>query len=121
MPTIQYIGTFDDPNYWMGYTFIMSNGSKNVFCKIENDHKCCERWGVHTTSNLDDFIGAEYYSVNISDETTADGTRETMRMMDITISTNRGNILIHFYNEHNGYYSHDVFIQTEHGIKTISL
>jgi hypothetical protein len=36
LPTIQYIGTFDDANYWMGHKIIMSDSKKNITCKIEN-------------------------------------------------------------------------------------
>jgi hypothetical protein len=117
--TVESIETFDDPGYWMGYKIRMSDHTKNIICKIENAHNCCEKWGIYTTSTLDDFIGAEYYSVYVSKIHKKD--YEEMRMIVITITTNRGNITLHFYNEHNGYYSHDVFVESENGIKYIKL
>jgi hypothetical protein len=37
------------------------------------------------------------------------------------IGIDKGNIIIDFYNEHNGYYPHDVFIQTEDYMEYIPL
>lgn len=118
--TIEFIETFDNPHYWMGYKFTISDSTKNITCKIENSKKCCEKYGMHTKSNLNDFIGAEYHSVDISEERNL-GPCEEMSMVNIIIHTNRGDITINFYNEHNGYYSHDVFIQTYNGIINISI
>lgn len=117
--TIQRIESFDDPNYWLGHTFVMSDSTKNITCKIENSRNCCEKWGVYTESKLDDFIGAEYYSIDIRKVKT--DKYDEMKSIIITIDTNRGKITIHLYNEHNGYYEHDVFIQSERGIRTIRL
>jgi hypothetical protein len=44
-----------------------------------------------------------------------------MKIIEIIIDTNRGKMKIQFYNEHNGYYSHNVFIQTEHEVKNVYL
>ena len=44
-----------------------------------------------------------------------------MNILNIKISTSKGDIIIDFYNEHNGYYPHDVFIQTEDYMKYIPL
>ena len=116
---ITNIETFNDPSYWMGYRIIMSDATKNITGKIENTRNCCEKWGIHTKSNLNEFIGAEYYSIHICEQKRK--KYEEMRMVDITVTTNRGNITLHLYNEHNGYYLHDVFIQSENGIQIIKL
>ncbi len=119
LPIIINIETFDYPEYWMGYRIIMSDTRKNITCKIENARNCCEKWGIHTKSNLNEFIGAEYYSINICKKNRKN--YEEMCMVDIIVTTNRGTITLQLYNEHNGYYSHDVFIQSEKGIKNIKL
>jgi hypothetical protein len=109
---IMNIETFDDPSRWMGYKIIMSDKKKNITCKIENSQYCCENWGIHTISNLNEFIGAEYYSIDVVEKGKTD-ENENMMILDVIITTNRGNITLCFYNEHNGYYPHDVFIQSE--------
>jgi hypothetical protein len=120
MPSfIKSIETFDNPDYWVGHKFIMSDSSMDITCKMENSHKCCEKWGVYTESNLNEFIGAEYYSLDVVEKNT--DKYDYMYMVTLTINTSKGKIIIYFYNEHNGYYSHDVFIQSNSCIKTISL
>ena len=97
----------------------MSDHTKNIICKISNSANCCERFGVYTKCNLSDFIGADYQSVMV--ETKNPNEYEYMRIVEITINTDRGAILIQLYNEHNGYYEHDFFTQTEHGTRIESL
>ena len=117
--TIESIETFDDPGRWMGYTFVMSDPRKNITCKIENQHHCCEKWGTYTACNLNDFIGAQYYGVYVSK--IKKKKHEEMKMLDVKITTNRGSIKFHVYNEHNGYYAHDVFIQSDKGSRMFAL
>jgi len=115
---IQSIETFEDPGHWMGYKIIMSDSDKNIAFKIENASNCCEKWGMYTKNNLNEFIGAEYYSVAIGKPKIAD---DEMSIIKIKINTNKGNITLQLYNQHNGYYPHDVFIQSEKGISNIRL
>jgi hypothetical protein len=42
-------------------------------------------------------------------------------IIEMHILTNRGIITLQLYNEHNGYYQHDFFTQSEHGTKIESL
>jgi len=118
---IQKITTLNNNGHWLGYKIKMNNSSKNIICKIENNQQCCERFGVYTMNELNNFIGAEYHSVDIGNVVFNDGDYDNMAIIEIFINTNRGKICIQFYNEHNGYYSHDVFIQTEDGIKNVYL
>jgi hypothetical protein len=62
---IQEIEILDSEHIWMGYVFKMSDSSKDIVCKISNTKNCCERFGIHTSCKLKDFVGAEYISVNI--------------------------------------------------------
>jgi hypothetical protein len=117
---IQNILSINNKYEWQGYEFKMSDKSKNITCKISNSANCCERFGVYTNCNLSDFIGAEYQSVNITTRAKTD-EYDYMRIVDVTIQTNLGEIVIILYNDHNGYYPHDFFTQTEYGIKIESL
>jgi hypothetical protein len=118
-PTIiQSIETFEDPGRWMGYKIIMSDSDKNITFKIENLGNCCEKWGMYTKNNLTEFIGAQYYSVSIGKPIIAD---DMMSIIKIKINTDKGRITLQLYNQHNGYYPHDVFIQSEKGISNIRL
>jgi hypothetical protein len=141
--TIKNITKIDEPECWLGYIFTMSDESKNITCKIENYHKCCEKWGIHelfseelsskeNTMNiskhsedreltLNDFIGAEYQSVDIGNINTDRETCDYTVTIEVHIHTNKGIINIQFYNIHNSYYEHDVSIMTEHGHKFISI
>lgn len=119
--TILDITLFNEPEFWYGYTFTMSDTSKNITCKIENFHKCCEKFGVHTNSVLTDFIGSEYHSIDIQSVKSNREDYDEMVTMEICIHTNKGTITIKFYNEHNGYYTHDVYIESEHGHKYVTL
>ena len=141
--TIKKITKINEPECWLGYIFTMSDESKNITCKIENYHRCCEKWGVHTMNLsihsgdkelfsgvetkentkllLNDFIGAEYISVNIGKVNIDRETYDYTVTIEIYIHTSKGIINIQFYNIHNSYYEHDVSIMTEHGHKFISI
>jgi hypothetical protein len=137
---IQDIEVLDSKYTWLGYAFKMSDDSKNITCKISNIQNCCEKFGIYTNSNLDEFIGAEYHSVDIVKKRDEDKYQcYPMVIVEVTVHTNRGNIVVQLYNEHNGYYReyrsdsvdisqiirnatkdyyrHDFFIQSEHGQK----
>lgn len=117
--TIQKIRVIDSKYRWAGYEFTMSDKSKNITCKISNSQNCCEKYGIYTKSVLQDFIGAEYHSVNVTKR--IDNPRNLLAIVEVSIHTNRGVILLQLYNEHNGYYPHDFFTQTEHSTKIESL
>ena len=115
---IQDIEVLDSKYTWLGYAFKMSDNSKNVTCKISNMQNCCEKFGIHTKCNLDEFIGAEYQSVNIVKKHENEHYCDTMVIVEVTVQTNRGKIIVQLYNEHNGYYPHDFYVQSEHGQNT---
>jgi hypothetical protein len=120
--TIQHIYLIDDPYEWQGYKIVMSDPSKNIVCKISNIANCCERFGIFVNNELTTFIGAEYQSVSIPKrEDKVNDWHDGMRIVDVAIQTDRGEILIQLYNEHNGYYRHDFFTETEHGTTIQSL
>ena len=118
--TIQHIEIMDDPNRWKGYKIVMNDTTKNITCKISNEQDCCEVYGAHisTDTSLNDFIGAQYHSVHITKDVKdeVEDCGDISIRIDITILTDRGTITIQLYNEHNRYYPHDFFIETEHGM-----
>jgi len=119
---IERINTFNADGRWLGYAFKMNDKSKNITCKIDNSENCCERFGCYTNSNISDFIGAEYFSVDVGELVVQEEPgSDLMATIELCIHTDRGKINIYFYNEHNGYYRHDVYIESEHGKKHVSL
>lgn len=105
---------------WECYRFIMSDPTKNITCKIDNQSQCCETFGIHVILNsshvgLEYYVGASYSDVNVEQPlpyNTNDGEC-AMNLINVNIITDRGSIKCQLYNEHNGYYSHDVYILTE--------
>ena len=125
---IQEIKLFDDHVRWSGIKVKMSDPSKNIICKISNGQNCYERFGIHlefillnsnTPGKLRDFIGAKYLSVDIKKK--EDHDLDFLVIVEISIHTNYGKIVVQMYNEDNGFYKHDFFIQTEHGTSIDSL
>lgn len=118
--TIQYINWINSKYQWQGYEIAMSDKSKNIICKISNTANCCETFGIYTKNELSKFIGAEYQSVTVTKEQNTQDF-DYMRIVNVAIQTDRGEILIQLYNEHNGYYPHEFFTQTEYGTTIQSL
>ena len=114
--TIEDIEMVDIPGGRLGYDITMSDVSKNIYLTISNSQHCCETYGVNTISGTRQYIGATYKSVDILEVSNCDDAMdEFSRQMTIKIHTDRGIMDITFYNQHNGYYSHDVMVQTEKG------
>ena len=116
-PIIERIEKFDgEGEYGLGYRFIMNDISQNITCKMQNDQQCFECFGVHTESKMNDFIGSSFISIEIGepscDNNTGNGD-SVMKTIETYIHTSKGKITIQFYNEHNGYYKHDVLIHSK--------
>lgn len=116
---IQTITLCDDTDLrWLSYEFVMSDPTKNIVCKIDNESHCCEHWGISIDKDTTDFIGAEYLSVTVDDPERDEAEYDEGEYIRVTIHTNRGPLVMMLYNCHNGYYPHDTYIETEHGIQT---
>jgi hypothetical protein len=116
---IQNIEIINNKYEWLGYVFTMSDSSKNITCKISNSQNCCEQYGIYTKNNIDDYIGAEYYSIDVVKNIKHE--MDYTMLVEVSINTSKGTILIKMYNEHNGFYPHDFFIQSENYTKIESL
>ena len=89
---------------------------EEILCLIHNGRNCCEVWGYFSSpDDPSDFIGAELRDVKVVDD--------ALDVLDIppdvgvygniqfvTFETSRGDFQLAVYNEHNGYYGHQVKI-----------
>ena len=112
---IESIDNIDIPGGRLGYHFQMSDESKNITLTICNSKNCCEEYGVYTNSDMNSFIGATYNFIDIKNVSNYEGSDDVSHDLKIYIHTDRGIIYIQFYNSHNGYYTHDVYIESENG------
>ena len=96
-------------NDFNGIVVSISKGRPIIFV-IDNQMSCCEKVGVNIACpeglSRDDFIGAMITNVKWGRE----GRDEDMdySFSEIIIETTIGNLTLTAFNEHNGYYSHDV-------------
>lgn len=95
---------------------VITTNKQEIKIGIQNDQFCCENWGFLTSNdNYDDFKESELYSIEIVDEKQSiiDYNIEddySGSCLFVNIKTSKGLLQIVLYNEHNGYYSHDVII-----------
>ena len=99
--------------------FIIKTNLQEIKVGIENGQSCCEQWGYLTSEDSDDldsFIGGELLSITSTDSTLMSTTLDKLSTegididsaVFITFETTKGTFQITAYNEHNGYYGHDV-------------
>lgn len=113
------VSTTDCDKYYSGYMVVTS--SHTIFLGIDDNDKCCEKFGYITTlDNLDDFYQAEVVDVTFTDvaldvdsviNKIRDEDRVTLYIHDcafVTVKTSNGEFQLVVYNQHNGYYGHDV-------------
>lgn len=84
---------------------------------ISNGQNCCEHWGyIVSEDNLDDFIGKELISVEVTN-TALDKKKvkelwvdsDQIQFVDFTFSDG-GVLQFAVYNAHDGYYGHPIII-----------
>lgn len=129
-----------DEKEYSGYK-IVTDKFKIIFA-IDNYQQCCETWGYfETKENLNDLIGQELLSIattdpdysttdikyiDISDEeidslfkkynTDIDYLNDyyhTVECCFVNLQTNLEFVQLAVYNEHNGYYGHDIYFKIE--------
>jgi len=85
---------------------------KTLYILIDNDQECCEEWGYTCSDdNPKEFIGAEVKEVvETRKDTVSDGTHEDT--IFVTVKTDKGDFQIKAYTYHNGYYGHNMIIET---------
>ena len=108
------------------YTGVCINTTQQTIkCLITNFASCCEEFDVqlHNADNLraHDMIGAEIESVSWGDKIAGQfdfdtgGPRPSSCAYDdtaiVNVVTNKGLFQLIAFNEHNGYYPHDVYVE----------
>lgn len=102
-------------NRFDGYQVTCSDGSKYSVV-IDNGQGCCEHWGYLTSEdNLREFIGAQLLDVTVTDKVLNTKVLEPDSLQAeecvfVTFQTDKGDFQLVAYNQHNGYYGHDVLI-----------
>lgn len=92
--------------------------------EIGADRQCCEYFGYFLYSEFDKpyehFVGAEIYQIFISNDESenkkvfdiTEGVEHSMYDIDaavfINVMTSKGKMQVVIYNEHNGYYGHEI-------------
>ena len=107
-----------DQKYLNSYDgYVIQTSNRVVLAGIDNIQSCCERYGYITShDDPSEFIGAELLDIRITDsllnsiELPEDVYEDSA--IFITFITSRGDFQLVVYNEHNGYYSHEVFVSS---------
>lgn len=102
---------------WDGYkiTFV---GGEHLNIKLSNGQCCCENWGVsivepnNELNESNTWINKQINQMTIELSNNDDDNNESSLNIKVEFITNDGKFTIILYNEHNGYYSHDYFIET---------
>ena len=99
--------------------YIIETENDKIQIGISNEHQCCENWGyLSSNDNLKDFVGAELISVNVVDKGLKiyDIGRSHLNEDEaifINLETSKGTLQLAVYNEHNGFYGHNVIIKSK--------
>lgn len=120
LKSIEYSGMFD------GFKITTS---KNIwYILISNAPQCCENFGyVSKPEDYKDYIGAGVYSISSTVRTIKDNiesiqlssSSEYSNCLFITFYTDKGDLQFTAYNEHNGYYGHNVVIVKDTYLKEL--
>ncbi|PEU05206.1 hypothetical protein CN527_02375 [Bacillus cereus] len=126
METITKINHLDEVKIgWQEYAgYEIVTTEQIIYLLIENRQQCCEDFGYFLSEESDEtiqsFVGAEIFDIKVTD--TARNVKkikeleedyldwEVANTMLIDLETNKGVLQFAAYNEHNGYYGHDVKI-----------
>jgi hypothetical protein len=119
-----------------GCGYVIYTDKQVISLLISNGQTCCESWGYLMSEELnegDDFIGANITSIaqvkesditNNNDTSRESGNESDIgkeeydddcgeRTVFINIHTDRGTLQFKAYNSHNGYYGHQVQVQSK--------
>lgn len=104
--------------------FVIRTDAQEIQLLISNQQQCCEDWGyLMTPDNVQEFVGATLLNVKRIPMSEVDPkhsrysnvpVNEFTDEVDIFINveTDRGTLQFTAYNDHNGYYGHDVIIKS---------
>jgi hypothetical protein len=93
---------------------ITLEGGIEIKIGIDDDQQCCEKTGfLSSNDDYSDFIGAEFLTVLTVDTNNLVSKLKDIYESDvafINVETSKGTLQFAVYNEHNGYYGHDVIV-----------
>ncbi len=105
-------------NVFSGYRITTTNDTITV--AIDNRTQCCEDWGyLSSEDELRRFLYTELRSIHITDtalksyDLPEEGDGRYLNTMFVTFETDYGPFQLIAYNEHNGYYGHDVIVVSD--------
>lgn len=111
---------FPDRSSWPYSGFEIQTNNQIIRFLINSSRCCCEAFGyICTNDNTAEFIGAKILSISSFNE---DGTTtlfnnpyrdQAEETVFLDVMTDKGKLQFAVYNSHNGYYSHDIKIQSE--------
>lgn len=105
----------DKEETYSGFTIKTNLGE--IKLGITNGNLCCENWGyLMSQDDLSCFIGAhllDYFTTTEQLETVEIPELYEGAVIFVTFVTTAGEFQFAAYNEHNGYYGHEVFIQSD--------
>ena len=116
-----YQSPYDEDELIEADGYKITTSKQEIYILILGEQQCCETYGSFCSNDEpDDFIGSEL--VNICTTNNALKTKVTssknLSSFDegdcifVNLETNKGVLQFAVYNEHNGYYGHDVRIQS---------
>lgn len=105
---------------WSEYDgYAVETDEQTIYVLIDNGQSCCEQFGyLASDDDLDAFIGAELRELAIVDEALntrmveaeATAKSDDGGIVFVNFVTDRGVLQLAAYNDHNGYYGHEVHI-----------
>lgn len=110
---IQAIDNYECTNRYGGYQIELNDNTKIILGMDDSQH-CCENYGYFfSNDNLEFFIGAEVLDVLVVDEQliTIPIKEYQGDAIFVNVETDRGTLQFTAYNEHNGYYGHEVVVE----------
>ncbi len=100
-----------------GY-FITTN-KQVIKLLIANEQSCCEKWGyLFCNDSYEEFIGKEIHSISIVDTCLVKKEMPFDYLDDggvifVNLETEAGTLQFSAYNCHNGWYGHNVYIESK--------
>jgi hypothetical protein len=99
----------------------ITTSAQEISILIANFQSCCEDYGYMVSEDdLESFIGADLYSIKTVDSALTvnelslkEYSIDQGACVFVNLETSKGTIQFTLYNQHNGYYSHDVKITSK--------
>lgn len=109
-----------------GTIYLRSKNCKDAIRFRKNGQNCCENWGyLSSEDDFGSFIGSELKNVYVTDTELgiiASNMKEDLdagSAMFINVETTNGLLQFVAYNEHNGYYGHEVKLVSKYNDKIV--